>query len=65
MVAAKLANMNVGGDGSNQFGNTANLRNSEISQAEAAKMPMPKKPIMGANQQILSYIFLLPCNCVT
>jgi hypothetical protein len=38
MIAAKLANMSQGGDGSNQFSKTANLRNPQTSQAEAAKM---------------------------
>ena len=40
MIAAKLANMDVGGDGSNQYtkSNPANLPLSTISQSEAAKL---------------------------
>lgn len=37
-VAAKLANMSRGGNGSNQFSKSANLPVSDVSQAEAAAM---------------------------
>lgn len=37
-MAAKLANMPRGGNGSNQFSKLANLQNSAVTQTQAAEM---------------------------
>jgi hypothetical protein len=38
MIAAKLANMSVGGDKKSSEYQTANLQNDNVSQAEGAKL---------------------------